>query len=331
MRMKVTMQDVAAKAGVSAATVSHVINNTRFVSDETTNKVLASIQELGYIPDPIGRSLKTGKKNLIGFIVPDIANLVWSVIIEEVERIIALHGSKLIVSNTKETASRELESIQLLASGIVDGLIVASTLSDFEDIRKVVPENFPLVFLDREIKNCPSDVVISQDYDAFYQGVQRFIFNGHKHIGLITGLESLSTSKIRLAAYKAAMEDHNLPIDPDFIQIGYSTTRDSIPILQKLLAAKCTAIVISNNIMLNDVLRDLHKLNVHVGNDIEILGQGVEGMMESILSPIHFVVQPSIDMGRQAGICIINRIENPDSPARRVVLPMKLLARENLS
>ena len=328
--MKVSMREVAQHAGVSLATVSHVINKTRYVSDETIERVQKSIRELGYVPDPIGRILKTGKKNLIGFIVPDIANPVWATMIEEVESTVAAFGSNLIIANTKETANREIESLQLLASGIVDGLITATTLNDFEIIRNTVPAGFPMVFLDRAIKNCPCDTVLSEDYTAFYRGVEQLINDGHRHIGFIPGLMSLSTTRIRVNAYMDAMHDNGLPINEGFVQHNStSTTSNLLPLLKNLLDARCTAIVVSNNVLLDDTLRDLRKLNLVAGRDISLLGQGVEGRLDSFSHPIDLLVQPTIEMGRQAGMQILRRINQPDASIQHIVLPTVLQERRS--
>lgn len=182
--MKVSMRDVANHAGVSVATVSHVINKTRFVSPETATRVQESIKHLGYYPDPIGRIFKTGKKNLIGFIVPDIANPVWALIIEVVEDVLAEYGFKLIIVNTKEDSSRELENIHLLSSSIVDGVIVASTLVDFREIQAVIPSDFPIVLIDRTLENANCDSVMFQDFSAIYDGVCRMIEQGNKKMVL---------------------------------------------------------------------------------------------------------------------------------------------------
>ena len=117
---KARISDVARLAGVSTATVSHVINNTRFVSEATRKRVLQSIAELDYSPNEMARILKTGKKKLIGFIVPDISNEYFSALIEEVERTVASQSYKLIVTNTRENEQNELDSIRALTSGMVD-------------------------------------------------------------------------------------------------------------------------------------------------------------------------------------------------------------------
>ena len=100
--MKVTISDVAKLAGVSTATVSHTINNTRYVSNETKEKVYRAIEELGYTPDASARSFRTGKKKIIGFIVPDIANKFFATMIESVEKYLSANGYQLIIANTRE-------------------------------------------------------------------------------------------------------------------------------------------------------------------------------------------------------------------------------------
>ena len=147
--MKVTISDVARLAGVSTATVSHTINNTRYVSDETKEKVYQAIAELGYTPDASARSFRTGKKKTVGFIVPDISNKFFGTMIESVENYLSAQGYHLIIANTKEDADREEINIRLLTAGLVDGLLVASTMDDFERFDELIPAGFPVVLVDR--------------------------------------------------------------------------------------------------------------------------------------------------------------------------------------
>ena len=319
--MGITMRDVAVRAGVSVATVSHVLNQTRFVTESTRQKVLEVIDELGYRPDTIARSFKTGKKNIIGIIVPDIANPVWAMIIEEIEAVLSNKGYRLIICNTKETKERELEHVHSLTSGLVDGLIIASTLSEYEPLSAEIPDGFPVVFIDRFPKGCPHDLIISNDSAALYQGVEKLItVDGHSRIGFITGLMRISTSVERLNAYKKAMNDYGLPIEDNFIQPGNSLAKNSVLQVQKLLEQKCTAIVVSNNIMADDVLFYLNDNGIHLGKDISILGQSIEGQRDYNLRRMDLFVQPIAEMGRAAGQQILDRLSEPDMPIRHIIL-----------
>lgn len=171
--MKVTISDVAKLAGVSTATVSHTINNTRYVSNETKEKVYRAIEELGYTPDASARSFRTGKKKIIGFIVPDIANKFFATMIESVEKYLSANGYQLIIANTRENMDREETNIRLLTAGLVDGLLVASTMDDFQRFDALIPAGFPVVLVDRIFetkKYSPSACPTSSPSTAVYAG-----------------------------------------------------------------------------------------------------------------------------------------------------------------
>ena len=186
--MKVTISDVAKLAGVSTATVSHTINSTRYVSGETKEKVYKAIAELGYTPDASARSFRTGKKKTIGFIVPDISNKFFATMIESVENYLSSHGYHLIIANTKENPEREENNVRLLAAGLVDGLLIASTMEDFSRFDALIPAGFPVVLVDRtfEVKRFPS--VCVSNFQPIYRSVCRLAGKGDKRIGIIGGL-----------------------------------------------------------------------------------------------------------------------------------------------
>lgn len=326
--MKINMRDVARRAGVSAATVSHVINRTRFVSDATREKVLDAIRELDYSPDLMARIFKTGKKNLIGFIVPDIANRFFATVIEEVEDVIARHQFKLIVANTKETGQRETDNIRLLASGIVDGLIVASTLKDFSEVEKNAPEGFPMVFIDRALPHCPCDFVTISDFDPIYQSTESLLLGGHKKIGYIAGLSRLSTTAERLGAYRRALADHGVPEDPALVQYADSMARSARVCAEKLVRQNCTAIIASNNVMTLDTLIYLNERNIRPGRDIAVVGYCEDERETGLFPGVDYIRQPVAELGRTAGARIVDRIRNPQVNPRNTVLSSTLMKRE---
>ncbi|MEA4998333.1 MAG: LacI family DNA-binding transcriptional regulator [Candidatus Limiplasma sp.] len=312
------IRDVAKHAGVSIATVSHVLNNTRFVTEETRNRVKEAIQTLGYQPNAIARSLKTRRYNLIAFVVPDIANAFFATLIEEVENTIAEKGYRLIVVNTKETKTREIENLRALANGIVDGFIIASTLSNYADIAKVVPADVPTVFIDRSLPMCPCDTITVTNYAAMYQGVSHLIRMGHRNIGYITGLPRISTTAERLKAYQAAMDAEQLPTE-GLVRIGDSMSTCVATHLDELLHAKCTALVVSNNVMATEAMLQLMDRGLKA-SDIDILGYKDSEQAQYGLQHMHLITQPTIDLARAAGRQILERIENPSLPIRQTVI-----------
>lgn len=317
--VKSTMSDVALRAGVSTATVSHVINNTRYVAEETRIKVMNSIEELGYSPNEMARILKTGKKNLIGFVVPDIANEFFAVLIEEVEDVISHNSFKLIVTNTRETEKNEIDSIRALTSGIVDGILIASTLRKFDTLKNLIPQGFPAILIDRTFPDATFNSVTISNYRAVYQGITAMIQKGHKNIGYIAGLQHISTAAERFSAYKDALTDAGLPIQNEYICFGDSMHNSASVHVGNLLAHNCTAIAISNNAMAEDVIYYCHKHGIKIGKDIDILTSNLDDRRYYYLGKMGYVRQPALDLARLAGNQIMSIIENPDMPVNNIV------------
>ena len=313
---KARISDVARLAGVSTATVSHVINNTRFVSEATRQRVLQSIAELDYSPNEMARILKTGKKKLIGFIVPDISNEYFSALIEEVERTVASQSYKLIVTNTRENEQNELDSVRALTSGMVDGLLVASTAHSFKALRDAVPEDFPVVLVDRTFPDSTFSSLIISSHRAVYQGVTAMIEKGHQNIGYIAGLQHISTAIERLRAYKDALNDSHIPIREDLICFGDSLHNSGNLYVGQLLERGCTAIAVSNNAMAEDVIYYCHKHGVVIGKDVDIRTSNLDDRRYYYLGKMGYVRQPALELAQAAGQQIMDCIANPNAPAK---------------
>lgn len=314
--MKATISDVAKHAGVSTATVSHVMNNTRYVSDSTRKKVMDSIAALDYSPNEMARILKTGKKHLIGFIVPDISNEYFAALIEEVERVVSKKSYKLIVTNTRENEQNELDSIRTLTSGMVDGLLLASTVQKFATLQEVIPNDFPVILVDRTFKDCTFHSLSISSHSAVYQGICEMINKGHRKIGYIAGLQHISTANERLQAYKAALTDYNIPIRDELICFGDSMHNSASAHVGTLLEYGCSAIAISNNAMAEDVIYYCHKHSIVIGKDIDLLTSNLDDRRYYYLGKMGYVRQPALELARAAGEQIMDCIANPLAPTK---------------
>jgi len=247
--MKVTISDVARLAGVSTATVSHTINSTRYVSGDTKEKVYQAIRQLGYTPDASARSFRTGKKRTIGFIVPDISNKFFGTIIESAENHLSAKGYHLIIANTKENMDREETNLRLLTAGLVDGLLIASTMDDFARLDGLIPAGFPVVLVDRTFESQKYSSVSVSNFQPIYRSVCRLAAQGKRRIGVIGGLRRLSTTQERIAACRTAMADCGLPQDEDLILYGDSMEDSAPPCLERLLERGCDAILVCQGLM----------------------------------------------------------------------------------
>jgi len=322
MPMKVTISDVARLAGVSTATVSHTINSTRYVSSETKEKVYKAISELGYTPDASARSFRTGKKKTVGFIVPDISNKFFGTMIESVENYLSAHGYHLIIANTKEDAAREETNLRLLTAGLVDGLLVASTMEEFERFDSLIPTGFPVVLVDRTFDNKTYSSICVSTFQPIYPSVCRLAGKGAKRIGIVGGLPRLSSTKERISAYKEAMADCGLPVEDALIRYGNSMENSVQSCLDALLAEGCDAIVVCQGLMASETIIYLHQKGIRLGEDISLVSfvdydtnlyQLYSGQMDCIVQPVE-------ELGEAAGEQILRRIESPEAPVFEKVL-----------
>jgi len=320
--MKVTISDVAKLAGVSTATVSHTINNTRYVSSETKDKVFAAIAQLGYTPDASARSFRTGKKKTIGFIVPDISNKFFATMIESVENYLSGKGYHLIVANTKEDIEREENNIRLLTAGLVDGLLLASTIDDFEQLDALLPPGFPVVLVDRVFETKKYSSVCVSNFQPIYRSVCRLVGKGDRRIGIIGGLPRLSTTKERISAYQQAIVDCGLPPEETFIRYGDSMENSACGCLDQLMEQSCDAVIVTNGLMASEAITYLHRKGVHLSKDIDLVSfvDYESDFYQLYANEIDSIVQPVDALGAAAGEEILKRVENPDAPIFEKVL-----------
>ena len=320
--MKVTISDVARLAGVSTATVSHTINNTRYVSGETKEKVYQAIAELGYTPDASARSFRTGKKKTIGFIVPDISNKFFGTMIESVENCLSQHGYHLIVSNTKESMEREETNIRLLTAGLVDGLLVASTMDDLARFDQLIPVGFPVVLVDRTFENKKYSSICVSNFQPIYRSVCRLAGKGDQRIGIIGGLPRLSSTKERISAYQQAVADCGLPQDEKLIRYGDSMENSARACLDELLEQKCDAIIVCQGLMASETIIYLHKKGIQLAKDIDLVSfvDFDSNFYQLYANQMDCIVQPVEELGKAAGEQILKRVEDPDAPVFEQVL-----------
>ena len=320
--MKVTISDVARLAGVSTATVSHTINNTRYVSSETKEKVYSAIAELGYTPDASARSFRTGKKKTVGFIVPDISNKFFATMIESVENYLSMHGYHLIIANTKEDMDREETNVRLLTAGLVDGLLIASTMDDFDRFDQMIPAGFPVVLVDRTFAVKKYSSVCVSNFQPIYRSVCRLAGKGDQRIGIIGGLPRLSTTKERISAYQQAVADCGLPDDPELIRYGDSMENSAQACLEELLEQKCDAIIVCQGLMASETMIYLHKKGYDLSRDIDLVSfmDYDSNLYQLYSNQMDSIVQPVVELGEAAGEQILRRIEKPDAPIFEKVL-----------
>lgn len=315
--MTATIKDVAKRAGVSTATVSHVINNTRFVSDATREIVENAIQELSYRPNSIARSFKTGQNHAIGVIIPDISNLFFATVIEEIEAVASRHKYTIMISNTHENKVRERNALEYFSRHIVDGILLASTFDDYSELAPFLPPDIPLVFFDRVLKSCPYDSITTISSPCILQLLQQLSKEGHEKIGFIGNLPHLSTTMEHLKLYREVLEPLGLYQNGRYVRYASAIDDSGYTSAQALLNGGCTALFVASNVATRGVLKCILDAGLLPEKNIPVLAPY---NADFLALTIRFFPMPQKELGQQAGQMILSRIQHPDASIQQIQL-----------
>jgi len=306
------MKDVAELAGVSVATVSNVINDSRFVAEPTKKKVIESMDKLNYTPNKVARSLKNKESKTIGFILPDISNFFFAEVTQFIEKKLKEYGYSLIISSSDESIEKEKEQIDILNSHQIDGLILAPARGDHSYLEEIRDNNeLPIIFIDRKPEGIKGTSILTENYLGAYQAIEYLINKGHKNIGIIAGLRGITSTTERLAGYKQALRDNNIEIYDDYIKFGDSRYESGHDIAEGLTKNKeITAIFAANNLMATGAMTYLSKNNFRIPEELAIISFDDFKWAEITSPSLTSIKQKSKKIGHKAAETLINEIEN---------------------
>lgn len=319
-----TIKDVAKCAGVSIATVSYILNNTKTVLPETRKRVMDAIDKLNYTPNATAQSFKTGKKYMIAFIMPDISNNYFANITKCLQNKLNDSGYSLILANTNEDLNTEITQLKYMTSGAADAIILASTANNFDEIKKYIPRNFPVVLLDRKLSGCPYDIISPSDKNTILQGVKNLYQKGHEKIGYIGDMPHLSTSSERQNAYIDALQQIGLPICDELIKHVSSLGHDAYYKTGELIKAGCTAIVIGNNTMTIDGFSYVFNHQSEC-TDVSILGYQHKDLPSLFYVNADVISSNEGELGNAAAEQILKRIKKPSAAQKEISISSSLI------
>ncbi len=289
-----TIRDVAKRAGVSTATVSHVLNQSRPVTPQTRQQVLAAIAQLNYRPSAIARSLTTSVTRAVGVLVADITNPFFAAVVRGIEDRLSARDYNLIVCNTDEAPSKEERYLELLLTRRVDGLIVAPTgapQSLFDEFRD---QQIPLVFIDRYPPENRGPVISADNFGAGYAAAEHLINLGHRQIAILARNPALSTVMGRVGGYRRALADHGLKQDDRLVCLVESSVESAFRATHALLTGvdSPTAIIATNLAMMLGLLRALHELGLRCPDDLSIICFDDHPWAPFFTPPLTVIAQP---------------------------------------
>jgi LacI family transcriptional regulator len=326
-----TIQDVAKLAGVAPITVSRVINNSGYASEETRARVEAAIATLGYIPNTLARGLRSKRTHTLALVMTDITNPFFTLIARGVEDRSSHSGYTVIFCNTDESEEKEEKYINILLQKQVDGILLVPACSNSASVRFLQSNDIPVVLIDRQIPDTQTDLVRADSRGGAYQLIRHLIELGHKRIATITGPREVSTSSDRVFGYQRAMREAGLE-QLERVYYGSFTQASGYELARQALehAPRPTAIFGANNFISIGVLQALRDARFGMPEDVSVVG--FDDLPDSMLvDPILTVAsQPAYEMGSQAAELLLKRISKELSESHQeVILPTEMIIRRS--
>jgi LacI family transcriptional regulator len=310
-----TIVDVARRAGVSLSTVSHVMNGTRNVSDETRARVEKAIAETGYVRDASARAMRRSRTDSVGLIVSDTGQPVFAEMVRGVEEVASQHGLTLLLANSAEDPAREAEALRVLAERRVDGLIIAvSAESDPAPLARWRESGIPLVLLDR-LGDPSLDQVGVDNVEPMATLVSHLLDHGHRRIALLAGDLAVATLAERRLGYLTALERHGVVPDPSLILTGTGMAGDAERAALELFSRKDrpTALVTASTPMAAGALRAASQLGLRLPDDLAFAAFDNLPFGDLFSPPLTTMDQPAGEIGREAMRLLLRRLADPDA------------------
>ncbi|ALR94341.1 MULTISPECIES: substrate-binding domain-containing protein [Vibrio] len=329
-----TMKDIAKLAGVSTSTVSHVINKTRFVSEEISERVNNAAKELNYYaPSALARSLKVNRTKTIGMLVTTSTNPFFGEVVKGVERSCYQKGYSLILCNTEGDNERMRQSINTLLQKRVDGLILMCSSLEGEriDVFERYPD-IPVVVMDWGPMLFTSDKIQDNSLRGGYLAAKYLIDCGHTEIGCITGPLIKHQAQMRYEGYKRAMNEAGLEFNANWIIESDFECEGGYQAFKKMAqrGALPSSIFVSNDMMAMGVINAANELGIKVPDDLSIIGYDdihIAKFMSPSLTTIH---QPKYRLGQAAVETLVRKLDEKSTEAQVVQLEPTLVERKSV-
>jgi len=325
------MRDVAQLAGVSVSTVSHVVNNSRAVSDESRQLVLQAMEELGYRPNTLARSLRRRKTNTIGMIVPDSANPFFAEVARAIEDTSFAKNYSVILCNSEGNLKKQRAYTNVLIDNLVAGILFVAAGISTELVEDLRQRRVPLVVVDREVPGVEVDTVTTHHAQGGRLATQHLIDLGHRRIACIAGNSELSPSAERVTGYQDALSANGLLVDDDLLlkgdfryESGYQATRQLL-----YLDSPPTAIFACNDLMAVGCISAATELGVHVPDQLSVVGFDNVRLASFTNPPLTTIAQPIFEIGALATKMLLERIDDLEAPARIKTLDTELCVRHS--
>ena len=327
----VTIYDVAKASGVSYSTVSRVLNGFQYVKGSTRERVLSAADQLGYVANLQARSLAGGRSNIIGILVPTIDSSYITEIVGGIDDELAKVNYNLMLYTTHRHVGKESEYVSAITQGMTDGMLLVLPLAPSSYLNALSERGFPYVVIDQNDPTGEGSVVDATNRLGAYEAIEYLINLGHRRIGFITGLLEVRSTHERIEGYKAALTDHQIPVDETYVVLGNFWEQEGYQATQKLLQhpQPPAAIFASNDLSAFGAMAAVRDNGLSIPEDVSIVGFDDLPQAAYVHPKLTTVRQPLEQMGRTAVRLLMEKLDHPDRYPKHVTLATELILRES--
>ncbi len=327
------MKDVADLAQVSTTTVSHVINNTRYVSNELRQRVFVAMRDLGYHPNSLARSLRRGETKTIALITPDASNPFFAEIARLIEDFGYNNDYSVIFCNSDNNIDKQLSYVETMISKQVDGIVFISAGDSEVHLQLLSNFGIPVIVVDRNVPADMADVVmIDNDYGG-YEATKYLISLGHRRIACITGPSDITPSAARVHGYRRALKEANIPEVPGYVVSGDFQLSGGITATRRILKITPlpTALFVCNDIMALGAISAARSENRRIPQDLSVVGFDDISLAAATHPPLTTMAQPIHEIARIASQTLIDRLQSKAqiTTNQTIILKPKLVIRDS--
>ncbi|MGI1797615.1 LacI family DNA-binding transcriptional regulator [Priestia sp. TRN 1309] len=327
-----TIYDVAKLSGLSKTTVSRVINNHSYVSEEKKNRVLKAMKELNYTPNPSARKLRGQVTTTIGVIVPRIINPFFSYLVDSIEQVAYKKGYHVLIFQSNEDKEKELAFLKLLKTKQVDGIIMTSIENDWSLIEPFT-EYGPILLCNEYVNNANVPIVRLNQYKGAYIGVKHLLEKGHRKIGYCTGglFAEEGKDKDRNQGYQKALQEAGIQPDPKWIFVNQHSIEDGKQVVKKILSMedRPTAIFTGSDEIAGGMMIEAKESGLSIPNDLAIIGFDDQPLAQMLDPKLTTIRQPIDQMGIKAMEILIDMLNDSESTVETFELPIELVVRSS--
>ena len=327
-----TMKRIAAELGVSITTVSKVLNDQPDIGRATRARVLAKVEELGYRPNAVARSLTLRRTHTLGVVIPDLMHSFFVEVMAGIESVASPEGYGLLLCSSGEDAAKECREIEMLRARQVDGIVLASAAdsTNGDVVRRATALGTPLVMIDRDdYPRVRCHRVLTDDRAVGRLATTHLLAQGRRAIAHIAG-PPIAHARRRETAYREALREHGIEPRREWVAPGGFMERDGGRAMRRLLDARpaIDAVFAANDPAAIGAMKAIWDAGLRVPDDVAVVGAGDVAYGDLLRVPLTTVSWAKEEMGRQAATLILDQIgAHPAGPFRRVVLPPRLIVR----